>query len=287
MERREDSRRRRRHRRLVALIVIVIVGSGRGRAGLAALARLGNGELAARGRRVARPGEPVRRRPGAVRFADGERLAVGRRRRDGRSRARARPADAAGGRPPIVQDLVPYGAAAQGRDGGLQQAPLRAGHLGAAPPGHRAALHGDLDLRRRAQHLRCERARARRAAGRRRPLRDRRERHHLSAGAARRARPAHRGSRLVRRRHRVRAAGGSGPAQAIAQIFARPRQVDAGLRLVAWLQATYDISSENVIGHAMANDAAAVQGPDRAAQRPRRLGHGGGTRFRQALASAE
>ena len=34
----------------------------------------------------------------------------------------------------------------------------------------------------------------------------------------------------------------SGPAQAIAQIFARPRQVDAGLRLVAWLQATYDIT---------------------------------------------
>jgi len=47
----------------------------------------------------------------------------------------------------------------------------------------------------------------------------------------------------------------SGPAQAIAQIFARPRQLDAGLRLVAWLQATYDISSANVIGHAMANDS--------------------------------
>jgi hypothetical protein len=45
----------------------------------------------------------------------------------------------------------------------------------------------------------------------------------------------------------------SGPAQAIADIFARQRQVDAGLRLVAWLQATYDIPTDDVIGHAMAN----------------------------------
>jgi len=43
------------------------------------------------------------------------------------------------------------------------------------------------------------------------------------------------------------------PTQAIADIFARQRQVDAGLRLVAWLQATYDISTDAVIGHAMAN----------------------------------
>jgi len=47
----------------------------------------------------------------------------------------------------------------------------------------------------------------------------------------------------------------SGPAQAIAEIFARPRQLDAGLRLVAWLQATYDIGAANVIGHAMANSS--------------------------------
>jgi len=45
----------------------------------------------------------------------------------------------------------------------------------------------------------------------------------------------------------------SGPTQAIADIFARQRQVDAGLRLVAWLQATYDIPTDDVIGHAMAN----------------------------------
>ena len=48
---------------------------------------------------------------------------------------------------------------------------------------------------------------------------------------------------------------GSGPAWAIAQIFSRTRQLDAGLRLVAWLEASYGISATNVIGHAMANDS--------------------------------
>ena len=48
---------------------------------------------------------------------------------------------------------------------------------------------------------------------------------------------------------------GSGPAGAIAQIFSRPRQLDAGLRLVAWLEAAYGIDAANVIGHAMANDS--------------------------------
>jgi len=79
----------------------------------------------------------------------------------------------------------------------------------------------------------------------------------------------------------------SGPAQAIAQIFARPRQLDAGLRLVAWLQAAYDISSENVIGHAMANDAA--QFNDLLGQRNDHVDWNTAAvmRFRQALASAE
>jgi N-acetylmuramoyl-L-alanine amidase len=79
----------------------------------------------------------------------------------------------------------------------------------------------------------------------------------------------------------------SGPAQAIAQIFGRPRQVDAGLRLVAWLQATYDISAENVIGHAMANDA--PQFKDLLGQRNDHVDWDAAAvqRFRQALADAE
>jgi N-acetylmuramoyl-L-alanine amidase len=46
---------------------------------------------------------------------------------------------------------------------------------------------------------------------------------------------------------------GSGPSWADQQILHRTRQIDAALRLVAWLQARYGISSANVIGHAMAN----------------------------------
>ena len=48
---------------------------------------------------------------------------------------------------------------------------------------------------------------------------------------------------------------GSGPRWAIAQIFSRPRQLNAGLRLVAWLEAAYGIDATNLIGHAMANDS--------------------------------
>ena len=48
---------------------------------------------------------------------------------------------------------------------------------------------------------------------------------------------------------------GSSPTWAIDQIFARRRQLDAGLRLVAWLQAAYGIDTKNVLGHAMANSS--------------------------------
>jgi len=48
---------------------------------------------------------------------------------------------------------------------------------------------------------------------------------------------------------------GRAPAWAIDQIFARPAQLEAGLRLVAWLQAAYGIDARNVIGHAMANSS--------------------------------
>jgi hypothetical protein len=48
---------------------------------------------------------------------------------------------------------------------------------------------------------------------------------------------------------------GSGPTWAVAQIFSRARQLDAGLRLVAWLEAAYGIDTTNLIGHAMANDS--------------------------------
>jgi N-acetylmuramoyl-L-alanine amidase len=79
----------------------------------------------------------------------------------------------------------------------------------------------------------------------------------------------------------------SGPSQAIAQIFSRPRQVEAGLRLVAWLQATYDIGSANVIGHAMANSA--PQFKDLLGQRNDHVDWNAAAvaRFRQALVSAE
>jgi hypothetical protein len=48
---------------------------------------------------------------------------------------------------------------------------------------------------------------------------------------------------------------GSGPAWAIDQIFARRRQLDAGLRLVSWLQAKYGIPAADVLGHATANSS--------------------------------
>ncbi len=48
---------------------------------------------------------------------------------------------------------------------------------------------------------------------------------------------------------------GSGSTWAVDQIFARRRQIDAGLRLVSWLQATYGIPTANVFGHATANSS--------------------------------
>jgi len=49
--------------------------------------------------------------------------------------------------------------------------------------------------------------------------------------------------------------GGSSAIWADQQILHRPAQLDAGLRLVAWLQQQDHISDSNVIGHAMANDS--------------------------------
>jgi hypothetical protein len=49
--------------------------------------------------------------------------------------------------------------------------------------------------------------------------------------------------------------GGSSATWADQQILHRSAQLDAGLRLVAWLQQQYHISDSNVIGHAMANDS--------------------------------
>jgi len=79
----------------------------------------------------------------------------------------------------------------------------------------------------------------------------------------------------------------SGPAQAIAQIFGRPRQLDAGLRLVAWLQATYDIGAANVIGHAMANSSPLFK--DLLGERNDHVDWNAAAvaRFRQALTNAE
>lgn len=48
---------------------------------------------------------------------------------------------------------------------------------------------------------------------------------------------------------------GSGPAWADQQILGRPAQVGAALALVRSLQAQFGISTENVIGHGMANAA--------------------------------
>ncbi|MQA74451.1 MAG: hypothetical protein GEU88_08965 [Solirubrobacterales bacterium] len=48
---------------------------------------------------------------------------------------------------------------------------------------------------------------------------------------------------------------GRGPHWADRQILARRPQVRAALRLVAWLQARFEIRTGDVIGHAMANDS--------------------------------
>ena len=39
------------------------------------------------------------------------------------------------------------------------------------------------------------------------------------------------------------------------QILNRPKQVNAGLKLVRWLQAHYGIKTGDVVGHATANDS--------------------------------
>jgi len=49
--------------------------------------------------------------------------------------------------------------------------------------------------------------------------------------------------------------GGSGPTWATGQILNRRKQIGAGLRLVAWLQAKYGIATENVLGHGTANSS--------------------------------
>ena len=79
----------------------------------------------------------------------------------------------------------------------------------------------------------------------------------------------------------------TGPSAAIAQIFARPRQIAAGLRLVAWLQARYDLSSNDVIGHAMANSSPLFK--DLTGERNDHVDWNAAAvaRFRKALAGAE
>jgi hypothetical protein len=80
---------------------------------------------------------------------------------------------------------------------------------------------------------------------------------------------------------------GSGPSQAIAQIFARPRQLDAGLRLVAWLQATYDIGAADVVGHAEANTSPLFKDLLGARNDHRDWNAAAVARFRRALTNAE
>ena len=80
---------------------------------------------------------------------------------------------------------------------------------------------------------------------------------------------------------------GSGPKWAIAQIFARPRQLDAGLRLVAWLQASYGIGDHDVIGHAMANDSPLFKDLLGRRNDHSRLERGRCSALQQAMVSAE
>ena len=48
---------------------------------------------------------------------------------------------------------------------------------------------------------------------------------------------------------------GSGPTWACNQIFKRPRQINAGLRLVRWLRWKYKMPMRNVLGHGTANSS--------------------------------
>jgi N-acetyl-anhydromuramyl-L-alanine amidase AmpD len=79
---------------------------------------------------------------------------------------------------------------------------------------------------------------------------------------------------------------GSSPSQAIAAIFSRPPQLDAGLRLVAWLQATYDIGAADIVGHVAAGSPLFK---DLLGQRNDHVAWGAAAmaRFRRALTSAE
>ena len=80
---------------------------------------------------------------------------------------------------------------------------------------------------------------------------------------------------------------GSDPSQAIAQIFSRPRQLDAGLRLVAWLQATYDIGAANVVGYATGDSSPLFKDLLGARNDHVDWSVAATVRFRQALSSAE
>jgi N-acetylmuramoyl-L-alanine amidase len=285
MERREDSRRRRRHRRRVALIVIVIVGL----AAAALVWRPWHGWGTASSLPVAGASLAPASPPGAGSSPS----------------ASPTPSDSASGAgagavtgaspsgdprvaaPPIVQDLVPYGAQRKaqmaafsrrhyGQDTWVLQPQVIVLHYTATST--YAAAHTTFasnapalgELPGVAAHFVID---ENGTIYQQVPL-DVRARHTVGldwcAVGIEFVQPA-----------------ASGPAQAIAQIFARPRQLDAGLRLVAWLQATYDISSENVIGHAMANDAA--QFKDLLGQRNDHVDWNAAAvmRFRQALASAE
>ena len=55
------------------------------------------------------------------------------------------------------------------------------------------------------------------------------------------------------------------------QILARTKQVNAGLKLVRWLQYKYDIKTSDVVGHATANSSRLLQGLHRHQERRRRL----------------
>lgn len=49
--------------------------------------------------------------------------------------------------------------------------------------------------------------------------------------------------------------GSGGSASAVSSIFHRPQQIDAGLKLVRWLQYRFDIPLVDVIGHGTANES--------------------------------
>ena len=142
MERREESRRRRRRRRLLTLAVVVLAAAA---VALALWRPWSDGAAASRP-----AGSPPSATPSAssglastaspaASAASGSPAATA-------SPEPASPGTAAGLNPstapgqaqvvapPIVLDLVPYGPAAQGRDGGLQPAPLRSGHRGSCIP---------------------------------------------------------------------------------------------------------------------------------------------------------